>query len=101
MKIRTGDKIKILSGNDRGKEGKVTAVFPEESRIVVEGLNMRKKHVRARTQGQKGELVRFPAPFSASRAALVCSSCGKPTRVGYQVTEGRKTRVCKKCGYVL
>lgn len=99
MKIRKGDIIKIISGNDKGKQGKVLSVFPHTGKIVVEKINMKKKHVRPRRQGQKGELVRIPAPFSASRAMLVCQKCGKPVRVGYgAVEQGGKTRACKKCG---
>lgn len=98
MKLRTGDRVKIISGNDRGKEAKVLTVFPREGRIVVEGVNVRKKHVRPRAAGQKGELVRFPAPFASSRAMLVCASCAKAARVGYRLDSRKKTRVCKRCG---
>ncbi len=98
MKIRKGDNVKIISGNDKGKTGKVLSVLPERDLVVIEGLNMKKKHVRPREQGKKGELVRIPAPLQISRIAFVCPKCGKPTRVGYKIVEGRKTRLCKKCG---
>ncbi|MBI4225399.1 MAG: 50S ribosomal protein L24 [Candidatus Sungbacteria bacterium] len=99
MKIRKGDNVKIISGNDKGKQGKVLAVFPIRSSVVIENLNMKKKHVRPRTQGQKGELVRIPAPLQASRVMLVCGKCSKPTRVGYLTDgSGKKQRICKKCG---
>lgn len=98
MKLKKGDQIKIISGNDKGKKGKVIAVFPVGGKIMVEGLNMKKKHVRPKQQGKKGELVRLPAPFPASRATLVCPKCGKATRAGYSVGPAGKTRVCKKCG---
>ncbi len=98
MKIHKGDTVQIIAGNDRGKEARVLAVFPAEGRIVVEGVNVRKKHIRPRAAGQKGELVRFPAPFVSSRAMLVCSSCAKAGRVGYRLESGKKIRVCKKCG---
>ena len=98
MKIRKGDNIKIISGNDKGKQGKVLAVFPNERKIVVEGVNIKKKHVRPKQQGKKGELVRIPAPFFASRVGLVCPKCGKPARAGYKITENKKFRICKKCG---
>ncbi len=98
MKIRTGDKVKIISGNDRGKEAKVLAVFSREGRILAEGVNMRIKHVRPRKRGAKGEIIRVPAPFPASRALLVCGSCNKPVRVGNRLESGKKMRVCKKCG---
>ena len=99
MKIHKGDTIKIISGNDKGKRGKVLAVLPSRNSVVAEGLNMKKKHVRPRTQGQKGELVRLPAPLQASRVMLVCAKCSQPARVRY-ATDGmnRKQRMCKKCG---
>ncbi len=98
MKMKKGDTIKIISGNDRGKTGTVRAAFPDEGTIVVEGVNVKKKHVRARSQGQKGELVSMPLPFRASRAMIVCSACGKPTRPVMQDTGGKKNRVCRRCG---
>ncbi|MDP3710408.1 MAG: 50S ribosomal protein L24 [bacterium] len=97
MKIRKGDQIKIISGNDKGKQGKVLAVFPDESRIVAEGLNMKKKHVRPKQQGKKGELVRIAMPFSVSIAMLVCSKCGKPSRAGFRVEQNKKYRICVRC----
>jgi len=93
MKIKKGDTIKVITGNDRGKKGVVAAVLPQAETIVVEGLNLKKKHVRPRQQGKKGELVRMPAPFSVSRVLLICPKCSAATRVGRR--EG--SRVCKKC----
>lgn len=99
MKIHKGDNVKIISGNDKGKSGKVLAVLPARSSVIIENLNMKKKHVRPRAQGQKGELVRIPAPLRMSRVMVVCGSCSKPTRVGYSMDgSGRKQRTCKKCG---
>ena len=98
MYFKKGDKIKMMSGADRGKAGTIRAAFPKEGRIVADGINMKKKHVRPRKQGQKGELVQIPMPFPASRAALVCGKCGKPTRAGMRLEDGKKYRACKKCG---
>ena len=99
MKIKKGDNIKIISGNDKGKQGNVLAVLPAENRIVVEGLNMKKKHVRARRQDQKGEMVRIPAAFAASRAMIVCPKCTKSSRIKYTFNDARKkVRVCGACG---
>jgi len=98
MKIKKGDQVKIISGNDKGKEGKVMAVFPKEKRIVAEGINIRKKHVKPKRQGQKGELVKIPAPFSVSRAMIICPKCGKATKIGCKIIENKKYRTCKKCG---
>ena len=98
LKIRSGDTVKILSGKDRDKRGKVVGVFPREGRVQVEGLNLRKKHRRARRADRKGEVILIPMPLAASAVQLVCPACGKPTRVGYRVVGGEKHRVCKRCG---
>ena len=99
MKIKKGDNVKIISGNDKGKQGRVLAVFPAENRIVVEGLNMKKKHVRARRQGQKGEMVRIPAAFAVSRVMIVCSKCGKAARIKHIFNDAhKKVRACVACG---
>ncbi len=108
MKIKKGDNVMVISGKDRGKSGKVLRVFPKKNSIVVEGINIRKKHSRSKKQGQKGQIIQKPAPISASNAMLVCSACNKPRRAGYKIFsakggsasggENKKTRVCKKCG---
>ena len=102
MNIKKGDQIKIISGNDKGRTGTVTAAYPARGMIAAEGLNMRKKHVRPRRQGDRGEMVRIPAPFPASRAMLVCPHCGKATRIAHQRDEaGRGSRVCRTCQRVI
>ena len=98
MKIKTGDTVKIIAGKDRGKTGKVTHVLAEEGRVVVEGINVAKKHSKPRKQGQKGQIVRMPMPVHASNAMVVCPSCGKPTRVGSKKTGAKRARSCKRCG---
>ena len=99
MKVKKGDQVKVISGNDKGKTGKVLSVIPHDNRIVVEAVNMKKKHVRPRKQGQKGEVVDIPAPFSISRVMIICPRCAKPSRMGYNINDsGKKARVCKKCG---
>lgn len=97
MKIRKNDNVIMLNGKDRGKKGKVIHVLPAGDRVVVEGLNLVKKHMRARKQGQKGQVVNKERAVSAASVALVCKSCGKQTRVGYSVEGDNKTRICKKC----
>jgi large subunit ribosomal protein L24 len=97
LKIRKNDNVKIISGKDRGKSGKVLKVFVEDERILVEGVNMRKKHERAKRQDKKGEVITRPAPVSIANAMVVCPKCGKPSRIGYKVEGKQKTRVCKKC----
>lgn len=97
MKIRKGDTVKILSGKDRGKTAKVLRVDSPEGKILVEGINLRKKHVRSKRQDKKGEIILIPTPLSVSKAMIVCPGCKKPARIGYKKDPGRKTRVCKKC----
>lgn len=98
MNIKKGDHVKIMAGNDKGKEGKVLSVFPKTQMVVVDGAHLKKKHVRPRQQGKKGELVRVPLPFPASRVMLLCPRCGKAIRVGWRTEGENKHRVCKKCG---
>ncbi|MBI2677083.1 MAG: 50S ribosomal protein L24 [Candidatus Yanofskybacteria bacterium] len=104
MKIKKNDKVKMLSGKDRGKTGKVIFVLNKEdegARVVVEGLNKIKKHQRPKKQGQKGQIVSVERAVAISTVQLVCPSCGKPTRVGQKIDGKNKTRVCKKCGAVV
>ncbi|MBI2042274.1 MAG: 50S ribosomal protein L24 [Candidatus Nealsonbacteria bacterium] len=97
MKIKKGDTVLIISGKDRGKRGKVLDVLKGEGKIVVEGINIRKKHVRPKKSGEKGQIIEKPAAFDLSNAKLICPKCGKPTRVGYKVSGEKKFRACKKC----
>ncbi|QQG42638.1 MAG: 50S ribosomal protein L24 [Candidatus Giovannonibacteria bacterium] len=98
MRIKKGDIVKIISGKDRGKQGKVLRAFPKSEKIVVEGVALRKKHRRPRRQGQKGEVVTLPSPIHVSNTMLFCTNCGCGVRAGLQILEnGRKARVCKKC----
>lgn len=100
MKIRKGDTILIISGKDRAKKGKVIEVLPKENRIVVEGINIVKKHVRPKRAGEKGQRVEVPRPLDLSNVKLVCPKCKKPTRVGYKLVikgKEKKQRICKKC----
>jgi large subunit ribosomal protein L24 len=97
MKIKKNDTVKMLAGKDRGKTGKVLRVVPDEKKIIVEGLNMIKKHNRPRREGEKGQRVEVPRKVDISNVAIVCPKCGKTTRVGYTVNGEHKARICKKC----
>jgi len=97
MKIRKGDSVKIIVGKDSGKTGKVAKVMPQNSKVLLDGLNLYKKHVRPKRQGEKGEIVNIPRPMDVSNVALVCPSCKEPTRIGQQVEGEKKWRICKKC----
>lgn len=98
MKLKKGDTVKVLSGNDKGKTGEILEVIPKTEKIVVKGINIRKKSVKPRRQGEQGGIIPSEACIHSSKVALVCPKCGKATRVGYTVEKDEKVRVCKKCG---
>lgn len=98
MKIRKGDIVKMLTGKDRGKTGKILRAIPTRGRVVVEGLNLVTKHQRPRREGEKGQKLSIPRAVPLANVALVCTKCSKQTRVGYQILpNGKKERMCKKC----
>lgn len=97
MKIKTNDKVKISSGKDSGKTGKVIQVFPKEEKVVVEGVNIMKKSLKSNKQGEKGQLIELAGPLHVSKVALICPKCGLETRVGYKIDSKDKKRVCRKC----
>ncbi len=103
MKLKKGDTILVISGKDRGKKGKVLQVFPSKNRLMIEGVNLRKKHKRPKSSGEKGQIITLPGAISVSNVKLICLKCGRPTRTGYKLItnakgEKSKVRVCKKCG---
>lgn len=98
MKLKKDDNIKIISGKDKNKTGKILKVLVKRDRILIDGLNLYKKHVRPKKQGEKGETVLVPRPINISNVMLICPVCGKTTRTGGVVNKGKKVRVCKKCG---
>ncbi len=97
MKVKKGDTVLIISGKDRGRKGKVLEVLTSSKRILVEGLNLMKKHVKPKKQGEKGQIVQLPGPIFASSVKIVCPKCSKASRVGYKMEGKNKYRVCKKC----
>lgn len=98
MKIRKGDTVIIRAGKERGKKVKVLRVLPKEEQVILEGANLHKKHMRARKEGQKGQIIDKPAAMDASNVGIFCGSCNKAVRIGYRVDGSSKVRVCKKCG---
>ena len=98
MKIHKGDTVLIISGKDRGKKGKVLKVLPKENKILVESVNLKKKHQRPKKSGEKGQVITKPAPIDASNVKIICSKCGKAARLGYKIVDEKKYRICKKCG---
>jgi len=98
MKIKKGDTIKIISGKDKNKTGKVLKVVPRRSKVLIEGLNLYKKHVKPKREGEKGETVLVPRPMDISNILLICSVCGKAVKSGSRFDGKIKIRICKKCG---
>ncbi|HEY9556017.1 MAG TPA: 50S ribosomal protein L24 [Acidimicrobiales bacterium] len=99
LKIKKGDNVQVLTGKDRGKTGVVSRALPEVRKVIVDGVNVAKKHQRATRATMQGGIIDKDMPIPVANVALLCPACSKPTRVGYKVdTDGTKTRVCKKCG---
>lgn len=101
LKIKINDTVRVLRGKDAGKKGKVLAVLPKAQTAVVEGLNMVKKHVKAKSGGQKGQRVSIAAPLRIANVQLICTQCKKGTRVGITRENGVRNRVCKHCKAVI
>ena len=98
MNIKKNDKVVVLSGKDKGKEGKVLEAMPADKKVIVEGVNVATCHVKPRKQGEEGGIIRREIPMYASKVMLVCPKCGKATRGGHKTVDGKNVRACKKCG---
>jgi len=100
--VKTGDMVYVLSGKDKGKKGKVLAVNPDDMTVIVEGVNITKKHRKPRGRLQEGGIISQESPISSSKVMLVCSRCKSPTKIAKVIREnGQKDRVCKRCGEVI
>lgn len=100
LHVKTGDNVMIISGKDKGKTGKVLEVSPKERKVIIEGLNIVTKHVKPRKMGEQGGIVKAEGALYACKVMPVCPKCGKATRVGHTIKDGKKVRVCKhnNCG---
>src|SRR6202008_735811 len=98
-KLHKGDTVKVIRGKDSEKVGKVEKVFSKEAKVLVEGVNQYKRHIKARMQGQKSEIVTLTKPLPIANVSLLCPKCKQPTRVGYKTLKDAKVRVCKKCNH--
>ena len=101
VNLKTGDKVVVINGKDRGKQGKVLQVSPSEGKVIVEGVNIVSKHVKPRKMGEAGGIIKAESALYADKVQLICPKCGRPTRVGHMIDDkGKKVRVCKKadCG---
>ena len=97
LNLKKGDQVKVLSGKEKGRKGKVMEVNPKARTVVVEGLNIHVRFSKAKRKGEKGQRLELAAPLRASKLMLVCPHCGKPTRVAHTLTESGNYRQCKKC----
>ena len=98
MNIRKDDKVVVLSGKDKGKQGKVLVADPKAMKVIVEGVNVATKHQKPRKQGEEGGIIKVETPIYVSKVMVICPKCGKPTRVAHKLDAGKSVRVCKKCG---
>ena len=101
MKVKKNDTVLVLTGKDAGKTAKVLVAFPKDNRVVVDGINVQKKHKKARSAQDVSSIVNQSGPIDVSNVMVVCPACNKATRVAYKVEGDKKVRVCKKCGAVL
>lgn len=97
MKLKKGDLVKIVTGKDKGREGKIEKVLPQIKKILVQGVNQYKRHLKARAQGQKSEIAMITKPLAEASVALICPHCKKQTRIGFKMEKNDKIRVCRKC----
>lgn len=97
MKVKKGDNVLIIAGKDKGRTGKIMKSFPKDLKVLIEGINLKKKHVRPKKEGEKGQVVDIPAPLDISNIKIICPKCGKATRIGYSIEGDNKNRICKKC----
>ena len=98
MNIKKNDTVIVLSGKDKGKKGKVLVAMPADNKLVVENVNVATCHTKPRRQGESGGIVKRETPIRACKVALFCNKCDKGVRVGFKVEDGKKTRICRKCG---
>ena len=102
MNIKKGDTIVVLSGKDKGKQGKILKSDPKGGKVIVEGVNVAMKHRKPRKQNEEGGIIKMETPIYACKVMLVCPKCGKPTRPAFRILEdGSKARVCRKCGEII
>ncbi len=101
MKIKTNDKVKIIAGKDKGKEGVVKKILTAKSKVLVEGVNIVKRHVKPGVVSKEGGIISMEKPIDVSNAMVICEKCQRPVKVGFKDVKGKKYRVCKKCGETL
>jgi large subunit ribosomal protein L24 len=102
MKIKKNDNVLVIAGKEKGKKGKVRFAYPRDERVIVEGINFIKRHMKARGQVRQAGIIEREAPISVANVMIICTHCGKPARIGFKrLDDGGKVRVCRACGEVI
>lgn len=101
MKLRKGDKVRVMAGKDKGREGTIDRVYAKQEKVVLQGINMYKRHVKKSQEMPQGGIIDIPRPIVVSNLMFICPKCKKPTRVGYKIEKNKKIRICKKCNKAL
>ncbi|MEO6508895.1 MAG: 50S ribosomal protein L24 [Patescibacteria group bacterium] len=97
MKLKKGDKVKVTTGKDKGRDGVIERVYSKMNKVMINGVNIYKKHIKKNDKLPQGGVVDLPRPLDAAKVVLICPKCGKQVRIGYEVINGKKNRVCKSC----
>ena len=98
MKLKTKDSVIVIAGKDRGRKGKIDRIYAKQNKVLIQGINVYKKHVKKSEKTPQGGVVELARPIDVSKISLLCSGCKKPTRIGYKIEGKNKIRVCRKCG---
>jgi large subunit ribosomal protein L24 len=101
MKIRKNDAVLVIAGKDKGKKGKVRFAYPQDERLIVEGVNFVKRHMKPRGPARQAGIIEREAPIHMSNVMLLCSKCNRPARLGFRFLEGKKVRICRACQEVI
>lgn len=101
LHVKKGDTVQILSGKDKGKQGKIISAFPKDAKVVVEGINKVKRHAKPSMKVPQGGIISKEMPLNVCKVQLVCPACNKPTRIAHKIQGGKNSRVCKKCGELI
>ena len=101
-RVKKGDTVAVVSGKDKGKTGRILRMFPAQGKVIVERINLIKRHTKRKSQGEQGGIIEKEAPLHLSKAMFFCGKCSRPTRIGRKMlSDGKKVRICRKCGEVV
>jgi large subunit ribosomal protein L24 len=101
MKLKKGDTVKIVTGKDKGKTGKVDRVFTKDNKVLIPGVNMYKRHKKARSAQEKSEIITITKPLPIANVHIICPKCQLTTRIGFSIGKDKKERICRKCGQII